>query len=36
MEEGNDLRKMEVRYSENFLKFPEKSAIILVYNCIVG
>ena len=36
MEEGNDLRKREVYYSENYLRFREKSAIILLYICGVG
>mgnify|MGYP004524578333 CR=1 FL=1 len=36
MEEGNDLRKREVYYSENYLRFREKSAIILLFIYGVG
>ena len=36
MEEGNDLRKREVYYSENYLRFREKSAIMLLFIYGVG
>ena len=36
MEEGNDLRKREVQYSENYLRLWEKSAIILLHINEVG
>lgn len=36
MEEGNDLRKREVYYSENYLRFREKSAIIPLFIYGVG
>ena len=31
MEEGNDLRKREVYYSENYLRYYGKSATVLLY-----
>ena len=36
MEEGNDLRKREVYYSENYLRFREKSAIMPLFIYGVG
>ena len=36
MEEGNALRKRGEQHSENYLRFREKSAIILLYIYGVG